>query len=95
MIAALWQASDSATPQLMDRLYGELALGHSPDVALRTAKMSLLHSDSIFRKPFYWAPFQLYSYQLKRHTTRTTKAPSPTVGNVGSTYSACQPKTTG
>ena len=95
VIAALWQASDSATPQLMDRLYGELALGHSPDVALRTAKMSLLHSDSIFRKPVYWAPFQLYSYQLKRHTTRTTKAPSPTVGNVGSTHSACQPKTTG
>lgn len=95
VIAALWQASDSATPQLMDRLYGELALGHSPDVALRAAKMSLLHSDSIFRKPLYWAPFQLYSYQLKRHTTRTTKAPSPTVGNVGSTHSACQPKTTG
>jgi CHAT domain-containing protein len=64
VIAALWQTSDSATPQLMDRLYGELAAGHSPDAALRAAKMSLLHSDSVFRKPVYWAPFQLYSYQL-------------------------------
>ncbi|MGA2903579.1 MAG: CHAT domain-containing protein [Candidatus Korobacteraceae bacterium] len=70
VIAALWQASDSATPQLMDRLYGELAEGRSPDVALRAAKISLLHSDSIFRKPLYWAPFQLYSYQLKRRPTQ-------------------------
>ena len=75
VIAALWQASDSATPQLMDHLYKELAEGHSPDIALRTAKLSLLHSDSVFRKPFYWAPFQLYSYQLKRHTVRTATAP--------------------
>jgi CHAT domain-containing protein len=67
VIAALWQASDSATPQLMDRLYEELAAGHSPDVALRTAKLALLHSDSVFRKPFYWAPFQLYSNQVEHN----------------------------
>ena len=28
---------------------------------LRAAKLSLLHSKSAFRKPFYWAPFQLYT----------------------------------
>jgi CHAT domain-containing protein len=35
--------------------------GESPPTALRKAKLSLLHSGSAFRKPFYWAPFQLYS----------------------------------
>jgi CHAT domain-containing protein len=45
----------------MDRLYDGLAKGNEPDVALRAAKLSLIHSDGVFRKPLYWAPFQLYS----------------------------------
>jgi CHAT domain-containing protein len=61
VIAALWEASDVSTGQLMDQFYEELNNGESPDVALRKAKISLLHSSSSFRKPFYWAPFQLYS----------------------------------
>jgi CHAT domain-containing protein len=44
----------------MDQLYNELKKGRSPETALRSAKLLLLHSDGIFRKPFYWAPFQLY-----------------------------------
>jgi CHAT domain-containing protein len=44
----------------MDKLYGELSQGRDPATALRAAKLSLLHSDSVFSKPFYWAPFQLY-----------------------------------
>jgi CHAT domain-containing protein len=46
---------------LMDKLYDELQAGKSPDVALRAAKLSLIHSPSVYRKPFYWAPFQLYA----------------------------------
>jgi len=61
VISALWEVSDASTPQLMDRLYGELSRGQDPASALRTAKLSLLKSDSVFKKPFYWAPFQLYS----------------------------------
>jgi CHAT domain-containing protein len=61
VIAALWEVNDASTPQLMDALYAELARGQAPADALRTAKLALLHSDSVFRKPFYWAPFQLYS----------------------------------
>ena len=61
VIAALWQADDAATPLLMDRLYGELETGKAPDEALRTAKLSLIHSPSVYRKPFYWAAFQLYA----------------------------------
>ncbi len=61
VIAALWQADDAATPLLMDRLYGELEAGRTPDEALRTAKLSLIHSTSVYRKPFYWGAFQLYA----------------------------------
>jgi CHAT domain-containing protein len=60
VVAALWEASDASTAQLMDKFYDELNKGASPDTALRTAKLSLLH-DSGFRNPFYWAPFQLYT----------------------------------
>lgn len=60
VIAGLWEVSDAPTEQLMDRFYDDLDKGLSPDVALRAAKLSLLH-DSAFRNPFYWAPFQLYT----------------------------------
>jgi CHAT domain-containing protein len=61
VIGALWDVSDASTPQLMDELYGELKKGETPDAALRHAKLSLLRSNATFRKPFYWAPFQLYT----------------------------------
>ena len=60
VIGALWEVSDVSTPQLMDQMYSEIAKGRSPDEALRLAKLTLLHSDGVFRKPFYWAPFQVY-----------------------------------
>ena len=61
VIGALWEVSDVSTPQLMDELYGQLAKGKTPDTALRNAKLKLLRSSTAFRKPFYWAPFQLYT----------------------------------
>ena len=61
VIGALWEVSDVSTPQLMDELYGQLANGKTPDTALRNAKLKLLRSSNAFRKPFYWAPFQLYT----------------------------------
>jgi CHAT domain-containing protein len=61
VIGAMWEVSDVSTPELMDHLYSELARGSEPDVALRSAKLSMIHSDGVFRKPLYWAPFQLYS----------------------------------
>jgi CHAT domain-containing protein len=61
VIGAMWEVSDVSTPQLMDNLYGELAKGSQPDVALRSAKLAMLHSNGVFRKPLYWAPFLLYS----------------------------------
>ena len=61
VIGALWEVSDDSTPRLMDQLYQGLTAGDSPAVALRKAKLSLLHSQSRFSAPFYWAPFQIYS----------------------------------
>jgi CHAT domain-containing protein/Flp pilus assembly protein TadD len=61
VIGAMWEVSDVSTPELMDHFYSELARGSEPDVALRSAKLSMVHADGVFRKPLYWAPFQLYS----------------------------------
>lgn len=64
VIASLWEVSDSSsTPQLMDELYQGLDRGEDPATALRKAKLSMLKSNAhtVFTKPFYWAPFQLYA----------------------------------
>jgi CHAT domain-containing protein len=64
VVGALWEVSDSAAPQIMDQFYRQLSQGQDPASALRTAKLSLLHSPdagSVFKKPYYWAPFQLYA----------------------------------
>ncbi len=61
VIGALWEVSDASTPQLMNSLYAGVAAGQSPAQALRQAKLKLLHSKGNFKRPFYWAPFQLYT----------------------------------
>ncbi len=61
VIGALWEVNDISTPQLMDLFYTELAKGRSPDLALHAAKLALLKSGTALNKPFYWAPFQLYT----------------------------------
>ena len=60
VVAALWEATDASTEQLMDKFYDELDKGALPDAALRAAKLSLLRGSG-FHNPFYWAPFQLYT----------------------------------
>ena len=61
VIASQWEVSDASTPELMGELYGDLVSGMRPDAALRAAKLRMLHTEGVFRKPLYWAPFQLYS----------------------------------
>jgi CHAT domain-containing protein len=61
VIGAMWEVNDASTPLLMDKLYAELEAGNSPDAALRAAKLSLIHSPAVYRKPLYWAAFQLYT----------------------------------
>ena len=61
VIGALWEVSDTSTPQLMDELYRGLNKKQTPESALRAAKLSMLHSGGAFSKPFYWAPFLMYT----------------------------------
>jgi CHAT domain-containing protein len=60
VIGALWEVSDTSTPGLMDTLYRSLEDGNSPAASLRKAKLALLHSQSRFSLPFYWATFQMF-----------------------------------
>ena len=61
VVAALWEVSDNATPELMDAMYARIRSGDDPATALRAAKLRFLRSNGVYRKPLYWAPFMLYS----------------------------------
>jgi CHAT domain-containing protein len=60
VIAGLWDVTDSSTPGMMDVLYSQMETGKNPAEALREAKLGLIRSNSAYRKPYYWGPFQLY-----------------------------------
>ena len=61
VIGALWEVSEESAPRLMGSLYEGLEAGQTPAEALRKAKLALLHSRGEFRKPFFWAPLQIYT----------------------------------
>ncbi|MEO8130211.1 MAG: CHAT domain-containing protein [Bryobacteraceae bacterium] len=61
VIAGLWDVDDSSSAGMMDGLYGAIESGQSPVDALRTAKLAMIHSEGAYRKPYYWAPFQVYT----------------------------------
>jgi len=61
VIAALWEVDEAATPQLMDDLYAGIQAGQDPATALRAAKLRLVREHNLHSRPFYWAPFVLYS----------------------------------
>jgi CHAT domain-containing protein/tetratricopeptide (TPR) repeat protein len=61
VIAGLWDVDDRSTAELMDLLYARLATGERAPDALRHAKLSLLARGDHFSKPYYWAPFQLFT----------------------------------
>jgi CHAT domain-containing protein len=46
----------------MDDFYAGVAGGHSYADSLREAKLKMLHSN--YQRPYYWAPFQLYSRKI-------------------------------
>jgi CHAT domain-containing protein len=60
VLAALWDVDDTSTPRLMNNFYSGIADGEEPGVALRTAKLELLRSQTIYANPYYWGPFVLY-----------------------------------
>jgi CHAT domain-containing protein len=64
VVAGLWDVTDTSTATLMGDFYGQMASGVQPADALRAAKLKLVRSAGPYRKPFYWAPFQLYAGRL-------------------------------
>ena len=61
VVAGLWEVSTASAPRIFDDLYGGVTSGQDPATALRQAKLKLVHSKGPYHRPFYWAPFQLYS----------------------------------
>lgn len=61
VVGGLWNVDDVTTSELMDELYRGLRRGLPPPEALRAAKLRLLRSGTAWGKPFYWAPFVVYT----------------------------------
>jgi CHAT domain-containing protein len=61
-VTSLWEVDDRSTTELMNHFYTEVTHGKSYAAALREAKLHMLEGN--FKKPYYWAPFQLYSRNL-------------------------------
>lgn len=61
VIAGLWDVEDRSTSVLMKSLYQGMARGLTPPDALRSAKLDMIRAGGTLRKPYYWAPFQVYS----------------------------------
>jgi CHAT domain-containing protein/Tfp pilus assembly protein PilF len=61
VIAGLWDVDDQSTAALMTDTYVGLRAGHSPADALRAAKLRMIARGGNFSKPYYWAPFQVFT----------------------------------
>jgi CHAT domain-containing protein len=61
VVAGLWDVTDRSTAVLMGDFYTQLSNNVAPVDALRHAKLALLRGERVYRKPFYWGPFQLYA----------------------------------
>ena len=60
VIAGLWDVNDRSTAQMMTALYAELGRGAAPASALRAAELTMIRSAGVYRKPFYWGPFEVF-----------------------------------
>ena len=61
VIAGLWDVDDQSTSTLMTDTYVGLTAGQSPADALRAAKLRMIAGGGNFSKPYYWAPFQVFT----------------------------------
>ena len=61
VVAGLWDVDDQSTATLMTGTYAGLATGLTPAEALRAAKLRLIAAGGNFAKPYYWAPFQVFT----------------------------------
>jgi len=66
VVAGLWPVDDRATAHLMERFYQGIAAGSPPAVALRQAKLDLMASSPLYRRPRFWAAFETFTQVLYR-----------------------------
>ncbi len=67
VVAGIWNVDDAAAPVLMKEFYGKWHEGQDPATALRGAKLALMRTGGVFRKPYYWGPFEVFT----RYATRS------------------------
>ncbi|RLC69998.1 MAG: hypothetical protein DRI26_07995, partial [Chloroflexi bacterium] len=62
LVLPLWTGDDQGTSILVKEMYRGFFEGLPKGEALGQARLSLLRSDNhLYRHPYYWAPFVLYS----------------------------------
>jgi CHAT domain-containing protein len=60
VVVSLWKVNDLATAEFMKIFYQKMKAGRLPSLALKEAKLAMIHSDSpAYRNPYYWTPFVL------------------------------------
>lgn len=62
VVASLWEVDDRSTAELMNLFYSAIDSGISYSQALRQAKLKMMQAS--FPKPYFWAPFQIYSRRV-------------------------------
>ena len=70
VVAGLWDVDDRSTATLMDRFYEGVAAGTPPGGALRRAKLAQLRAGGVAAKPYYWAPFEMFTVVVARPVTQ-------------------------
>jgi CHAT domain-containing protein len=74
LLMSLWAVEDNATSELMQSFYQHLLNGDTKVQALRAAQCNLLHSNSMYAHPYFWAAFRLVGdtgiVNLTHQTTR-------------------------
>jgi CHAT domain-containing protein len=71
VVAGIWNVDDAAAPLIMEEFYKDWREGDLPIRALRKAKLKLMRSGGVFRKPYYWGPFELFTCQASPQATRS------------------------
>lgn len=61
VVAGLWDVDDQSTAALMDTLYARINGGDNVPGALRAAKLALMRRGGHVARPYYWAPFQVFT----------------------------------
>jgi CHAT domain-containing protein/tetratricopeptide (TPR) repeat protein len=60
VVVSLWEVNDLATAEFMRIFYQKMKDGITPGLALRGAKLEMMHSGSAaYRHPYFWTPFVL------------------------------------